>query len=181
MWLWTKPAGNVHLPATPLFLRVGMLSSIQTVFLNRESVAGTHWFIHPKNQHLQQKSIKIPSSSHKCAKRCFWMPLGFPLASPSWRFQQEGPQQDSPLNHPKVLYAMCITCSFYMSFSFWQTCVCNPPKNSGYYADWPWKLGSRADEELVRNWPRSKVAAQKSFQSGTNLRCSLLVWFSLCM
>jgi len=33
-WLWTKPAGNVHLPAVPFFLRVGMLSLIQHIFLN---------------------------------------------------------------------------------------------------------------------------------------------------
>jgi hypothetical protein len=56
--LWTKPAGNVHLPAIPLFLRVGMLSWIQHVFLNRKSVASTGSSIHPKNQHPQQKSEK---------------------------------------------------------------------------------------------------------------------------
>ena len=29
------------------------------------------------------------------------------------------------------------------------------------------------------NWPRSKMTAQTSFHSGTNLQCSLLIWFSL--
>ena len=39
------------------------------VFLSRKSVAGTQRFIHAKNQHLQQKSTKIPSSTHKCVSR----------------------------------------------------------------------------------------------------------------
>ena len=95
--LWTKPAGNVHLPATPLFLRVGMLPWIQNVFLNRKSVAGTHWFIYPKNQHLQQKSIKIPSSTHKCVSRDVSGFLDGFSSGFSRRFQlSKAQRQDSP-------------------------------------------------------------------------------------
>ena len=40
-----------------------ILLAVFLIFLGPwTSVAGTHWFIHPKNQH-QQKSIKIPSST----------------------------------------------------------------------------------------------------------------------
>ena len=97
VWLWTKPAGNVHLPAIPLFLRVGMLPWIQHVFLNRKSVAGTHWFIYPKNQHLQQKSIKIPSSTHKCVSRDVSGFLDGFSTGLSRRFQlSKAQRQDSP-------------------------------------------------------------------------------------
>jgi hypothetical protein len=101
--LWTKPAGNVHLPAIPLFLRVGMLSWIQHVFLNRKSVASTGSSIHPKNQHPQQKSEKYhqaPRNMQRYVSGFLWVFIGFSQL----RFQQEGPQipqQDSPLSHPK--------------------------------------------------------------------------------
>jgi len=83
VWLWTKPAGNVHLPATPLFLRVGMLSWIQEFFS-----IGNQWQA-PSGSSMQRINTcnKNPQKYHQAPTNvspemfldsCMVFPLAFP-------------------------------------------------------------------------------------------------------
>jgi hypothetical protein len=85
-----QPAQNISFHTA---VYEAILLAVFLIFLGPwTSVAGTHWFIHPKNQH-QQKSIKIPSSTAptNVQRDVSGFLKGFSIGySQFFRFQQEG-------------------------------------------------------------------------------------------
>ena len=104
-------------------------------FLRPMDISGRHPLVHPSKESTPTKIHKntIKHCTHKCAKRCFWIPKRvFHWLFPVFQISTRRPQ-DSPLNHPKIFMVLI------WAISIIPWCFCQAGSRLIIWRLGPWK------------------------------------------